>query len=237
MDVPAASGKPAATESPVANADRRNARPGMKWIPGGTFWMGSDDHYPEEAPAHKVTVAGFWMDEHTVTNRQFSRFVERTRYITLAERAPNPADYPDAQADLLVPASSVFRQPGRPVALDNPYHWWVYVPGADWRHPQGPGSSLNQRLDHPVVHVAWEDVEAYANWADKELPTEAEWEFAPEVAWTVLPIPGATSSRQEAAGWPTLGRGNFRSAIRAKTAITALHPSVATLPTATACST
>jgi formylglycine-generating enzyme len=178
MDVPAASGKPAATESPVANADRRNARPGMKWIPGGTFWMGSDDHYPEEAPAHKVTVAGFWMDEHTVTNRHFSRFVERTRYITLAERAPNPADYPDAQADLLVPASSVFRQPGRPVALDNPYHWWVYVPGADWRHPQGPGSSLNQRLDHPVVHVAWEDVEAYANWADKELPTEAEWEFA-----------------------------------------------------------
>jgi len=140
--------------------------------------MGSDHHYAEEAPAHEVTVDGFWMDLHQVTNLQFARFVKATGYITLAERLPNPNDYPDALPELLVPASSVFVKPGRPVDLNNAYNWWKYITGASWRHPEGPGSSLQRRERHPVVHVAYEDVEAYAAWAGKELPTEAEWEFA-----------------------------------------------------------
>ena len=150
----------------------------MVWIPGGTFLMGSDHDYPEEAPAHPVSVRGFWMDRHAVTNAQFARFVGRTRYTTVAERPADPADYPDARPDLLQPASSVFRQPAQRVDLRNPYNWWTYVPGADWRHPQSPGASIKKKPDHPVVHVAWADVEAYARWAGKELPTEAEWEFA-----------------------------------------------------------
>ena len=152
--------------------------PDMVWVPGGTFLMGSDDHYPEEAPAHQVTVDGFWIDRHAVTNAEFARFVRATGHLTVAERAPDPADYPGARPELLVPASTVFRNPGHPVDLGNPYNWWTYVPGADWRHPQGPASSIRSKPDHPVVHVAWADVEAYAAWAGRDLPTEAEWELA-----------------------------------------------------------
>ena len=156
----------------------RQPGPDMVWIPGATFLMGSDHHYPEEAPAHKVTVDGFWIDRYTVTNAEFARFVRKTGHVTVAERAPDPADYPGAKPELLVPASTVFRAPGRRVDLTNPYNWWTYVPGADWRHPQGPGSSIRKKPDHPVVQVAWDDVVAYAAWAGKELPTEAEWELA-----------------------------------------------------------
>jgi formylglycine-generating enzyme required for sulfatase activity len=152
--------------------------PGMVWIPGGTFQMGSDDHYPEEAPPHRVSVDGFWMDRHAVTNAEFARFVKQTGHVTSAERPPDPADYPGAVPELLVAASVVFQQPTRPVSLDDPYNWWAFVPGADWRQPQGPGSSVKRLPDHPVVQVAWEDVLAYAEWAGKELPTEAEWEYA-----------------------------------------------------------
>jgi formylglycine-generating enzyme required for sulfatase activity len=151
---------------------------GMVWIPGGTFLMGSDRHYPEEAPAHRVSVDGFWMDAHAVTNREFSKFVEATGHVTLAEKPANAADYPNAKPELLVPSSVTFRKAARPVDLRNRYNWWVYTQGADWRHPQGPGSSLHGLWNHPVVHVALEDVEAYARWAAKTLPTEAEWEFA-----------------------------------------------------------
>jgi formylglycine-generating enzyme required for sulfatase activity len=140
--------------------------------------MGSNHHYPEEAPSHRVTVDGFWMDSHTVTNAQFSSFVEDTKYVTLAERPANAADYPGAKPELLVPSSVVFQKTPHPVDLRNSYNWWTYVQGANWRHPQGPQSSLKGLAKHPVVHVAFEDVEVYAKWAGKELPTEAEWEFA-----------------------------------------------------------
>lgn len=150
----------------------------MVWIAGGTFRMGSDKHYPEEAPAHSATVESFWMDKYEITNQQFDNFVRATEHVTLAERAPNPEDYPGAKPELLQPASVVFRKPAHPVDLRNHYNWWSYVPGANWRHPEGPSSSIQHRMQHPVVHVAYEDAEAYAKWVGKELPTEAEWEFA-----------------------------------------------------------
>jgi formylglycine-generating enzyme len=150
----------------------------MIWVPGGTFMMGSDKNYLEEAPAHAVTVEGFWIDQFTVTNAQFSRFVEETNYVTLAERAPNAGDYPGAKPELLVPASVVFQRQPVMVDLNNHFNWWRYIPGANWRHPQGPQTTLKNLAKHPVVHVAFEDAEAYAKWASKDLPTEAEWEFA-----------------------------------------------------------
>jgi formylglycine-generating enzyme required for sulfatase activity len=150
----------------------------MVRIEGRTFLMGSDEFYPEERPAHHVAVDGFRMDAHLVTAADFRRFVEATGYVTLAERPPDPAAYPDVDPALLVPGSLVFRRPPHRVPLDTPQRWWAYVPGAAWHRPGGPGSSLAGRDDHPVTHVAYEDAEAYARWAGAELPTEAEWELA-----------------------------------------------------------
>jgi formylglycine-generating enzyme required for sulfatase activity len=148
------------------------------WVAGGSFRMGSDRHYPEEAPSHMVRVDGFWMDRTPVTNRDFRRFVEATGHVTFAEIAPDPKDYPGALPAMLFPASLVFTPPGRPVDLGDFRNWWVFKRDANWRQPYGPGSSIEGLEDHPVVHVAYQDVEAYAAWAGKELPTEAEWEFA-----------------------------------------------------------
>lgn len=150
----------------------------MVWIPGGTFQMGSDDYYPEEAPARPASVDGFWIDARPVTTAQFRRFVKATGYVTVAERPPDPALYPGAPPEALVPGSSVFVPPTHPVDLRNAYNWWAFIAGADWRHPDGPGSTVNGRDRHPVVHVAYDDVTAFASWAGKTLPTEAEWEFA-----------------------------------------------------------
>lgn len=153
-------------------------RPDMVWVPGGEFLMGSDKGYPEERPAHRVAVDGFWMDRAPVTNARFARFVEATGFTTFAEHPPRAEDYPGARPELLVTGSLVFVPPPGKVDLGDVRHWWRFVEGADWRHPAGPGSSTTGLGDHPVVHVAFADAEAFAAWDGKTLPTEAEWEFA-----------------------------------------------------------
>ncbi|HWU53928.1 MAG TPA: SUMF1/EgtB/PvdO family nonheme iron enzyme, partial [Rhizomicrobium sp.] len=150
----------------------------MAWIAGGSFLMGSNHHYPEEAPVHPVSVDGFWMDSHPVTNQQFSRFVSATGYVTLAEKAPRAEDYPGAIPEMLKPGSVVFQKPLKPVSRSQHLVWWRYVLGADWRHPLGPDSNLEGKAQHPAVHISCEDAQAYADWAGKSLPSEAEWEFA-----------------------------------------------------------
>ena len=150
----------------------------MCHIPGGTFRMGSDKHYPEERPAHVVSVDQFWMDACTVSNVQFARFVTATGYQTVAERPLDPALYPGALPGMLVPGALVFQMTSGPVDTRDIRNWWRYVPSANWRHPHGPLSSIDGLEQHPVVHIAFEDAESYAAWAGKSLPTEAEWEFA-----------------------------------------------------------
>jgi formylglycine-generating enzyme required for sulfatase activity len=150
----------------------------MLELPGGTFRMGSESFYPEERPVRDVSVEGFWIDRHPVTVAEFRRFVKATGYVTWAETPPDLADYPDADPELLVPGSLVFRKAPGPVDLRDYRNWWEWTPGADLRHPEGPGSNVGGRERHPVTHVTHADAAAYAEWAGKAMPTEAEWEYA-----------------------------------------------------------
>lgn len=172
--LPAACGGSTAATAPTP----QQPPPGMVWIPPGTFTMGSQTG-DADAPRHQVTLAGFWIDVHEVTNREFARFVAATGYVTEAERTPTAAELPGVPDELRVPGALVFRRPeAADVDLAEFWRWWQFVPGACWRHPEGPGSSIADRQDHPVVQVSWNDAAAYARWANKRLPTEAEWERA-----------------------------------------------------------
>jgi len=164
---------------PADGVTADSAPGGMVWIPGGEFTMGSDWGYPEEGPTHQVSLDGYWIDRYPVTNELFERFVETTNYVTVAERTPRPTDYPGVPPEKLVAGSAVFHQPPGKVDLADPANWWRYTPGANWPRPAGPaGDSIEQRGDNPVVQVAFDDALAFADWADKELPTEPQWEYA-----------------------------------------------------------
>ena len=182
---------------------------GMVYVDGKTFLMGSNDHYPEEAPCHSVYVDGFWIDVMPVTNRQFLEFVNATGHVTVAEKRPAPADYPGAPQKNLRAGSVVFTPPPHAVTKADIFQWWSFVLGANWRHPYGRKSSIGTIVDHPVVHIAYEDARAYAKWAGKALPSEAEWELAArggidnaEFAWGSEFVPGG---RHMANTW----QGNF----------------------------
>jgi formylglycine-generating enzyme len=177
-DPPTPTSRTFRTESASAPGQNADLGEDWVWIPPQTTVLGSDEHYPEEAPAHSASVEGFWIQRHQVTNTQYAEFVDATGYVTVAERPLNPADYPGAPPENLQPGSMVFHRTPGPVDLRHLNQWWTWTPGACWNHPRGPRSSSRGREDHPVVHIAFEDAGAYADWAECALPTESEWEIA-----------------------------------------------------------
>lgn len=182
---------------------------GMMWIPAGSFIMGNNKGNPDERPEHEVTLRGFWLDKTEVTNEHFQKFVDATGYLTVAERKPDPKDFPGVPAANLVPGAVVFTPPEEAVPLDNHLVWWTYIPGANWKHPEGPQSNLTGRERHPVVHIAYEDAEAYAKWAGKRLPTEAEWEYAARGSLSQQPFVWG-SDQPGAQGWQAnIWQGEF----------------------------
>lgn len=182
---------------------------GFAWIPAQTAILGSDRHYPEERPAREVRVDAFLIQTHTVTNAEFAAFVEDTGYVTVAERPLDSACHPGAPAVNLQPGSMVFRRTTGPVDLRHLSQWWVWTPGASWRHPVGPGSSIARRADHPVVHVAHEDAEAYARWTGLALPTEAQWETAARGGLTHTIYSWGDEPEPEGQRWANYWHGDF----------------------------
>src|SRR5215469_18970079 len=201
------------------DASHAAAPDGMAWIPGGEFSMGANeppdmDNVGMKAtldarPIHRVYVDGFYIDKTDVTNAEFGEFVKSTGYVTVAERKPNPEDYPTAPPENLVAGSVVFSPPDHPVSLNNHLQWWGYIPGANWRHPLGPESGIKGKDNYPVVQVAYEDALAYANWAGKRLPTEAEWEFAARGGLSGKLYPWGDDFRQDGKWMANTHQGHF----------------------------
>jgi formylglycine-generating enzyme required for sulfatase activity len=180
---------------------------GMAWVPGGSFLMGSEDpRFPDAKPVHEVSVDGFWMDRHEVTNEEFARFVKATGHVTTAEQVPN---LPDVPPEKRVPGSIVYRKPREGTPERPGEYWWEYVPGACWKHPEGPGSTLAGREKHPVVHVSWVDAEAYAKWAGKRLPTEAEWEYAARGGLAQAPFAWGRTAKPDERWMANIWQGEF----------------------------
>jgi formylglycine-generating enzyme required for sulfatase activity len=208
-----------AASDAVTARDAPVSHDGMIWIEGGEFTRGATDERgrKDELPAHKAKVDGFWIDATEVTNRQFAEFVSATGYVTIAEKKPDweeikkqlPPGTPKPPEEVLVAASLTFHSPNQPVALNNAAQWWEWTPGASWKQPQGPGSSLEGKEDYPVVHVAWDDAVAYAKWAGKRLPTEAEWEFAARGGLKEKSFPWGDDPVEKSGFMANIWQGNF----------------------------